>query len=492
MYKPALLLLAVAFFFGVSVTQSYLNQTRKEMDLTRLAPLEDAPPVLAFTTQALGGFRGLIANALWMRLTTLQQEGRFFEIVQLADWITKLQPFQEAIWVHHAWNMSYNISVKFEKPEARWRWVQRGIELLRDQGLKYNPQETLIYRELAWHFQHKLGDNLDNAHWHYKRQWANKMKPFLDDEGYPKYDALLSPEGEDQKKLAQKLKEEYKLQPKEMREVDKTYGPFDWRLPEAHAIYWAMLGLEDAKEENRIRLRRVIYQSMQRAFQRGRWIEVAGTDRFDLGPNLEIVGKVNKAYENMMEQQPERRDHIAIGHKNFLKNAAYLLYTHNRLKEAAKWFADLKESYPDEISEGKSLSRFVVDRATELYGGTNRDQIIGAIQGLLSRSFYSLAVGEYERSSGYELLARKVHKRYQGEIGEIESAKQRVGLKPFKTIKKEVLARILNSETPRFNSVMKQRLRTELELPEDWSGAGPSQPSEESSSAPERSTGTGG
>ena len=34
---------------------------------TRLTALENAPPMLAFTTVALGGFRGLIANALWVR-----------------------------------------------------------------------------------------------------------------------------------------------------------------------------------------------------------------------------------------------------------------------------------------------------------------------------------------------------------------------------------------------------------------------------------------
>jgi hypothetical protein len=51
--------------------------------------------------------------------------------------------------------------------------------------------------------------------------------------------------------------------------VDGQYGPLDWRLPEAHAIYWAALGLEKAKEnpdkvkgDDLITLRRIIYQSM--------------------------------------------------------------------------------------------------------------------------------------------------------------------------------------------------------------------------------------
>ena len=60
--------LLVAVFFS----QRYLNTQREVMGLTRITPLENAPPVLAFTTKALGGFRGLIANALWIRATELQ------------------------------------------------------------------------------------------------------------------------------------------------------------------------------------------------------------------------------------------------------------------------------------------------------------------------------------------------------------------------------------------------------------------------------------
>ena len=147
----ALLLVALV---GASALQQALNLDRERLGLTRATPLENAPPVLAFTTVALGGFRGLIANALWIRMDELQQDGKYFEMVQLADWISKLQPNIPQVWVHLAWNMSYNVSVQIADLPARWPWVRRGIELLRDEGLRYNPHDPLIYRELAWHFQH--------------------------------------------------------------------------------------------------------------------------------------------------------------------------------------------------------------------------------------------------------------------------------------------------------------------------------------------------
>ena len=74
--------------------------------------------------------------------------------------------------------MSYNISVKFDgikTPHVRWHWVRRGIELIRDQGLDYTPHSAHLYHELAWHFQHKVGHNLDDAHRFYKLAWCTEM-----------------------------------------------------------------------------------------------------------------------------------------------------------------------------------------------------------------------------------------------------------------------------------------------------------------------------
>src|SRR6266702_6454436 len=147
--KVCLLLSAALLLVCASRVQLELNRDRDRLGLTRVQPLENAPPVLAFTTVALGGFRGLISNALWMRASDLQDEDKFFEMAQLADWITKLEPHFVQVWLVQAWNMAYNISVKFSDFPDRWRWVKRGLELLRDEGLRYNPNEILIYRALC-------------------------------------------------------------------------------------------------------------------------------------------------------------------------------------------------------------------------------------------------------------------------------------------------------------------------------------------------------
>ena len=234
--KFLLLGLAAVLFVGVSQIQKALNRDRKELGLTRVEPLENAPPVLAFTTVALGGFRGLIANALWIRASDLQDEDKFFEMAQLADWITKLEPHYVQVWLVQGWNMAYNISVKFKDFHDRWRWVQRGIALLRDDGLRFNPNETLIYRELAWFFQHKMGQNLDDANVTYKQEWLKEMNAVLGTNDV-QFAELLNPQTDEVRARYQLLTNKYKLDPAFMQKLNEEFGPLEWRLPEAHAIY---------------------------------------------------------------------------------------------------------------------------------------------------------------------------------------------------------------------------------------------------------------
>ncbi|MHC4657858.1 MAG: hypothetical protein ACYS83_01605 [Planctomycetota bacterium] len=144
-------------------------------------PLENAPPSLAFATVAMGAFRGLVVDILWMRAEKLKEEGQFFDAKQLAEWITTLQPRFASVWDFHSWNMAYNISVAIPatQPDERWRWVKNGYELLRDEAIKINPKSILLYRQLAFMFQHKIGAVSDEAHKYYKLQLAMAMKPLL-------------------------------------------------------------------------------------------------------------------------------------------------------------------------------------------------------------------------------------------------------------------------------------------------------------------------
>jgi hypothetical protein len=159
----------------------FINSQRQQMQLIVNEPLENAPPSLAFATVAMGAFRGLLVDILWLRADSLKDKGEFFDAKQVADWITILQPRFASVWEFHAWNMAYNISVAIPatRPEERWRWVKNGYELLRDKGIPLNPKSILLYQELARIFQHKIGFVSDDAHKYYKLQLAIAMEPLL-------------------------------------------------------------------------------------------------------------------------------------------------------------------------------------------------------------------------------------------------------------------------------------------------------------------------
>ncbi|MEN8128524.1 MAG: hypothetical protein ABFR90_12090, partial [Planctomycetota bacterium] len=175
------LILSGVLLTAASTRMESIHKAREEMGLVANASLENAPPSLAFATVAMGAFRGLVVDILWMRADNLKQEGKFFDAKQLAEWITTLQPRFAAVWDFHAWNMAYNISVAIPntQPEERWRWVQNGYELLRDRGIEMNPKSILLYRSLAWIFQHKIGGVTDDAHRYYKREIALSVRSAL-------------------------------------------------------------------------------------------------------------------------------------------------------------------------------------------------------------------------------------------------------------------------------------------------------------------------
>ena len=130
----------------------------------------DPPEVAAGI--AMGAFRGIFVNFLWMRANALKEEGKYYEAVDLSKTITRLQPRFPRVWAFHAWNLAYNISVSTQTPEERWQWVRAGINLMRDQGIPANPNDVLLHKELAWIFLHKVQGYMDDAHKYYKKAMA--------------------------------------------------------------------------------------------------------------------------------------------------------------------------------------------------------------------------------------------------------------------------------------------------------------------------------
>ena len=151
--------------------------------------VEGAPPIVALGT-AIGALRGIIVDYLWLKVNMMKEEGQFYEVMSDAELITKLQPRFAQVWGFHGHNMAYNVSVLTNTQEERWDWVKAGIDLVRNQGLRYNPNDVVLYKELAFWFAHKMDGVSDDAHLHYKREHAKEWEYLLGPEPYDHADRI--------------------------------------------------------------------------------------------------------------------------------------------------------------------------------------------------------------------------------------------------------------------------------------------------------------
>jgi hypothetical protein len=151
--------------------------------------VEGAPPIVALGT-AIGALRGIIVDYLWLKVNKMKEDGQFYEVMSDSDLITKLQPRFAQVWGFHGHNMAYNVSVLTNTEDERWDWVKAGIDLVRNRGLRYNPNDVVLHKELAFWFAHKMDGVTDDAHLHYKREHAKEWEYLLGPEPYDHADRI--------------------------------------------------------------------------------------------------------------------------------------------------------------------------------------------------------------------------------------------------------------------------------------------------------------
>lgn len=164
----------VLFLCAQAVLAMYLAASVGRHKLVYADSAEKGDPPEVGVGIAMGAFRGVFVNFLWIRANELKEAGKYYEAIDLARTITRLQPRFPRVWAFHAWNLAYNISVATQTRQERWQWVQSGINLLRDEGIPANPADILLHKELAWIYLHKVQGYTDDAHKYYKRMHARE------------------------------------------------------------------------------------------------------------------------------------------------------------------------------------------------------------------------------------------------------------------------------------------------------------------------------
>jgi hypothetical protein len=534
-------ILAVFLLIAAGTQLDYINSQRQEMKLISNEPLKNAPPSLAFATVAMGAFRGLVSDVLWIRADKLKEQGQFFDAKQLAEWITTLQPRFSAVWAFQAWNMAYNISVAIppSQPEQRWQWVKNGYELLRDRGIPLNPKSILLYRELGNIFQDKIGSIRDDDHKYYKLQLVLAMEPLLGPADEPYFKALAETPADLQQittdanivsfinalksadkafvnesdfvnnylSLRQKpdrftpeaskvidnfrgtavfkkfdifakayyLRNTWKLDPVLMQQINNNYGPvdfgdpnkhqpLDWRHPDAHAIYWAIKGLQVAGGNKKFsadqaNTDRVVVHSLQNLFRYGkifiadvqpREIEASSlqtpltttkgqtpTKEVFLRPEMRMFEPYNKAVMDTIEKYRLYEGYhsgtylsMQDGHRNMLQNALLAFYQAGHVQQAQKIYEQLRQLYPrDEFKV--TFVEFIKNRFRDELRSMSIYDAREVIQMMLQESYFRYAMRDDDEAFGREKIAKEVYDYYQASSGD----EYRVSLPEFKLMK---------------------------------------------------------
>ncbi|MEE2857285.1 MAG: hypothetical protein VX949_07805 [Planctomycetota bacterium] len=255
------------------------------------------PADVLLMQQTLGAFRGWAIDALWLRALERRDQGLLHESMELAHWITKLQPYFPRVWNFQAWMLAFEMALDSRDPQQRWTWVREAIDLLRGPGLRANPHSQEIHRQLSYLFWFKIGEFQDEAAPYYQKRLCQRWQTIL---GHPpgrdasRYFEVLDrvagspdqvrelsmglatdsdlidrlgqaardPEMALSSGVASKfpsleaegvqavedflrrrlIEDELNMSPDLMARLGEELGPVDWRTAAAHAIYWGAQG----------------------------------------------------------------------------------------------------------------------------------------------------------------------------------------------------------------------------------------------------------
>ncbi len=280
---------------------------------------------------------------------------------------------------------------------------------------------------------------------------------------------------------AYQLRHVWKLDPALMRRVGQMYGPidfrdpnkhfpFDWRHPDSHAIYWAIKGLEIARQQEdreigmqEVNTDRMVLHSLQDLFRYGKimllqgWekqeskavdgspkTETVGRKDIYLGPDPRIFDSYEKAYRAVYQKYVKDRgrdESFANGHRNMLKNAVLVFYQAGLKNEATKIYNILRKEYP--LEEFKvPLEQFAKNRIVEELDGLGITDASEQIASLLINAYGLYAVGDDNAAAANEQLAQQVWDYYWSTFGDNE----RINLPPVRVLRYFALTQFLNSD----------------------------------------------
>jgi hypothetical protein len=158
-------LLLLLYFFGRPPTRGGANvrpspggilaqqRTKHKLNQTELGEINATGETIKLATL---GLRGVAALMLWEKSNDFKMKEDWAKYEATLNQITVIEPHFLAVWIHLAWNLSYNVSVEFDNYRDRYRWVIAGINYLQ-KGIEYNGNDPQLFWHTGWTVSQKIG-----------------------------------------------------------------------------------------------------------------------------------------------------------------------------------------------------------------------------------------------------------------------------------------------------------------------------------------------
>lgn len=298
---------------------------------------------------------------------------------------------------------------------------------------------------------------------------------------------------------ARQLRRIWKLDPVMMQDLNKTYGPIDyidpnthlpldWRLPDSHAIYWGVKGLQIAAREQSSEVGmtetntdRIVSHSLQNLFRNGKLfirdmqlqMPVEGSQETQtqifkeifLRPDLRMFESYNKSFLAVLDKYKDEKEGTLVslqnGHRNMLKNAVLSFYQSGHKLPAQKIYDQLRKLY-DRPEFKVSLVEFARNRYLEELESIGLNDAKEQVILLLRESFFLYAIRDDETSYGREKLSKEIHNYYQSKYLD----ENRIDLPDFKDLQYLALKDFLDDRQFVPDLRLSLLARIEIERPE--------------------------
>lgn len=256
-----------------------------------------------------------------------------------------------------------------------------------------------------------------------------------------------------------------------MLELSRRFGPIDWRLPQAHGVYWGWQGQRVYErvdpDGTNLRYERMIYFSL---------ILLAHQGDATPGHGGLVVSRPNPAFvENVIDYMDERIRHhgqkTGVGGmlsslENFMRTTVFNYYFMDEPVRARAMQERLAYMTGNPAYEG-SLDRFLRTHIADYVDGLPPDRLLSLVQNLGNQSYIALARGELPLYQERQRWARDLYEAVEIDWGKrvrgtFVQATAISGLPSLDEVVLSGLVWLMHPDDTRLSPEMTNRLRQAL------------------------------